>query len=93
MAKGYLYINGKQYYFGDDGVMRTGWVQGFYADGVTDFWTYQLSSGESAQGWQKIGGKWYYFKGKSVDFMMARSETLTIDGKAYTFDANGVWIG
>ena len=92
MVTGYLYISGKQYYFDSSGVMKTGWVKGYYADGITEFWTYQLSSGESAQGWQKIGGKWYYFKGQSVDFEMAKNETLQIEGVYYTFDANGVWI-
>ena len=91
MVTGYYYIGDKQYYFDNSGAMVTGWVKGYYEDG-TYFWTSQLSSGESAQGWQKIGGKWYYFKGQSVDFEMARDETLEIEGVRYTFDASGIWI-
>ena len=46
----------------------------------------------AAQNGWKIGGEWYYFKGQSVDFEMARDETLEIEGVRYTFDVNSVWI-
>ena len=39
--------------------------------------------------WVQTGAKWYYLKEGG---MMAKSETLTIDGKEYTFGADGVWI-
>jgi glucan-binding YG repeat protein len=39
--------------------------------------------------WLKSGSSWYYFK---PDGTMAADETLVIDNKAYTFNANGVWV-
>jgi len=48
-------IDGKWYYFGEDGTMETGWKQ------IGDKWYYLLDTGEFSIGWQNIGGKWYYF--------------------------------
>jgi len=39
--------------------------------------------------WVKSGSAWYYLK---EDGKMAKDEILTIDGKPYKFDANGVWV-
>ena len=39
-------------------------------------------------GWLQSGSSWYYFK---ADGKMAAGETLSIDGKNYTFNSRGVW--
>jgi glucan-binding YG repeat protein len=39
--------------------------------------------------WLKAGGNWYYFDSNGA---MLASTTRKIDGKTYTFDANGRWI-
>lgn len=41
-------------------------------------------------GWKVIGGSWYYFYAGGN---MACSETVSIGGVNYTFDASGRWIG
>lgn len=96
MLDGWDKIDGKWYFFGgpDDGAMKTGWLSDwvYYGEGnVKPAWYYQLPSGESAIGWKKIGGTWYYFK---PDYCgaMAESETLEIDGTSYTFASSGAWI-
>ena len=88
MLTGYHVIEDwNQYYFGSDGAMRTGWVK--RSDGE---WTYQLPSGESAWGWHKIGGVWYYFF-EECDFIMAHDETIHyVDGRTFTFASSGAWI-
>ena len=69
-------ISGKMYFFHDDGVMHTGWLEdggswyylensgtlmtGWMKDGGK--WYYFGSSGAMATGWQKVGGHWYHFK-------------------------------
>ncbi len=51
-------INGKWYYFNQDGILETdGWIKAF--GGASTF--YATASGELLTGDQKIDGKWYYF--------------------------------
>ena len=77
--------DGKIYYLDKtSGAMKTGWLQ----DG--DNWFYFKDSGAMAvKEWVKSGSAWYYLK---EDGKMAKDEILTIDGKPYKFDANGVWV-
>jgi glucan-binding YG repeat protein len=69
-------INGKWYFFGADGYMKTGWClysgQWYYlnADGSMrtgwvqhgNKWYYLKQNGSMATGWQLINNHWYYFK-------------------------------
>ena len=68
----FLQIDNVQYYFLSDGRMATGWqqVSTQNPDGHINYpswkphtyWSYFYSSGKQiSDGWQKIGGKWYYF--------------------------------
>ena len=78
-ARGDQNIDGKIYYF--DLVncdMKTGWV----LRGDTDprWYYYDPASGEQAENWKNIDGKWYYFKYSAV------KGSYKIDGKFYYFD-------
>jgi hypothetical protein len=74
---GWKEIDGKWYYFDNNGYMKTGWVQ----DG--DKWYYLDKSGFMKTGWIVDGDKTYYLN-KSGDM----AKNTTIDG--YTVDSNGV---
>ena len=77
--------DGKDYYLDPTtGAMVTGWKQ------IDDIWYFFKDSGAMAvKEWVKSGSAWYYLK---EDGEMAKDEILTIDGKPYRFDANGVWV-
>ena len=77
--------DGKTYYLDETtGAMVTGWKQ------LDNIWYYFKDSGAMAvKEWVKSGSAWYYLK---EDGQMAKDEILTIDGKPYKFDANGVWV-
>ncbi|MCR5048009.1 MAG: hypothetical protein K6A37_03490 [Saccharofermentans sp.] len=61
MCTGITYIYNEKtsesdiYFFGQDGVMQTGWVR------IYDYKLYFLPSGKAADGWKKIDNKWYFF--------------------------------
>ena len=77
--------DGKVYYLDETtGAMATGWKQ------IDNIWYYFKDSGAmTVKEWVKSGSAWYYLK---EDGQMAKDEILTIDGKPYKFDANGVWV-
>lgn len=81
------YIDGKWYYFNGDGYMVTGWVKW---DGS---WYYCTDNGDMVTGWQKIkwNGKesWFWFSDSGE---MAANRFLSINGKWYGFDGNGVMV-
>ncbi|MBU5220064.1 S-layer homology domain-containing protein [Bacillus albus] len=69
-------IDGKKYYFGTDGFMKTGWSQ----QGTKTF--YFSPSGAMETGVQYIDGKMYYFN----EFGWLTSGLHTFEGKPYYFD-------
>ena len=75
--RGPVYIDDKYYNFGEDGYLKSGWVnwrgQKFYNN----------KNGTVVTGWKKIGGKRYYFN----DYGMMLINT-TVDG--YNIDNDGV---
>ena len=100
MQKDWKKIGGKWYYLGTDGVMQTGWVlsgkyyyylkkdgtmaaneycQGYWLN-KDGSWTYKRKATwrKDKTGWWFGDGKWY-----------AKSTTLTIDGKQYSFNSKG----
>lgn len=83
MVTGWQKISGKWYYFNSSGAMLTGWQK------ISNKWYYFESSGLMKTGWLKSGGQWYYLDSSGA---MLASTTKTINGKSYTFDANGVCI-
>lgn len=89
---GWHKINGYWYYFDSNCRMQTGWKK------PKNKWYYLHPSkdekwpeGSAHIGWIKLNGKWYYLKKKSegTECSMACNETMTIDGKSYTFDSEG----
>ncbi len=81
MATGWKTIGGKTYYFKDSGAMAANeWCKGYWlnADGT---WTYKYKAS-----WKKDSKGWYY---QDTSGWYAKSCTIKIDGKNYTFDANG----
>lgn len=83
MATGWKQIGSKWYSFDTSGIMETGWKK----SGAK--WYYLGDSGAMTTGWKQVGANWYYFK---ADGTMVANETLTISGKTYKFNTNGVWI-
>ena len=82
MATGVRTIDGKNYYFNDNGVMQTGWAQ-LYGN-----WYYFNTSGEMVYGWKKISGKWYYFDSLGV----MKTGWLKLSGKWYYFKTSGQMV-
>ena len=77
--KGAVYIDGRWYYYDDEGNRVTGWKQW---DDKT--WSYYDPDGAAATGWRKVGGKWYYL---DPDTLLASSNSeKKIEGKTYSFD-------
>ena len=81
VTNGWQRINGKMYYFGDDGIMRTGWVDDGTGMRFCD------SEGALVTGWEKVDGRWYYFE--SSHGYRAANSWQRIDGKMYYFDEDG----
>ena len=83
-AVGLKVIDGKTYYFKASGAMAAReWCGGYYlnADGS---WTYQYKAS-----WKQNARGWWF---GDTSGWYAKSCTITIDGKAYTFDAKGYWV-
>ena len=80
------------YFFDDEGRMQTGWVKEVYTfdDGTYTDWFYANSNGVLLNGWQKIGGVWYYFETEdySVPYMYYGGRRM-INGKYYYFNDGG----
>ena len=84
MQTGDIYWYGDWYYLTSSGAMFTGWRK------VSGNWCYYNTSGDKVfGGWVWYKNAWYYIK---YDGVMAASETLTIKGVKYTFNAAGKWI-
>ena len=80
MVTGWKQISGKWYYFKDSGVMAKKWLQ------IDSKWYYFGTDGVMVNGWQEIDGNWYYFR----TGVMCTGK-VTIAGKTYKFDKNGVY--
>ena len=105
MRKDWQLISGKWYYFDSDGVMMTGWQQ---IGGVWYYFKSSgaMASNEYCEGyWLNEDGSWTYkhkasWRSNSKGWWYgddtgwyAKSKTYIIDGRSYTFDANGYWNG
>ncbi len=82
MTKGWEKIDNRWYYFDDNGVMQTGWEK------IGNNWYYFMKTGAMKTGWLKYGGSWYYLYPSSGK--MAHDTTVTIDGKKYNFNSDGI---
>lgn len=91
MQTGFNDYNGKTYYLNPaNGEMVTGWIQ--ITNGTALDYYYFADNGVMADGWNKIGAKWFYFlKGKCLINTFAE-----INGVWYHFGLNGAmdtgWI-
>ena len=104
MQTGWKQISGKWYYFQSSGAMVTGWKKisnvtyyfkpsgamaakewcsGWWLN-ANGSWTYQYKAS-----WKKNARGWWY---GDMSGWYAKNATITIDGKRYTFDANGYWV-
>lgn len=91
MLKGWQKVKNVWYYLDDKtGEMLTGWQKLKWSKG--EDWFYFDDSGKMLTGWQQLkwskGTNWFYF----YDTGAMATGTVTIDGKTYKFDDNGVWI-
>ena len=91
MMKHVRYMDSKDdlYYFGGDGIMVK---SVFYTwSGNNESHTYYFTaSGRACRSWLRHDGKKYYFDPETA--IMYKNCTIKINGKSYTFDANGVYI-
>ena len=89
-------IGGKGYKFAKSGYMMyantTGWVKTLDGNGNAAYWYYVNKGGALAVGWQKIGGKWYYFDTYDCE-MYCDWWALTIGNKGYVFGSSGAMLG
>ena len=84
MATGWQTISGKTYFFKSSGAMAANeWCQGWWLN-ANGTWTYKYKAS-----WKKDNKGWWY---EDTSGWYARNCTITIDGKAYTFDSRGYWV-
>lgn len=99
---GWKYINGKWYYFNNNGDMKTGWLK------ENNNWYCLADDGHMFTGWVCYSKKWYYFNNSGVmqtgwlthnnekyyldDSGVMQTGTVDIEGKRYTFSDNGSLI-
>ena len=95
-------VDGKWYYFDENGRTCTGWKQlygkWYYLDKkgamltgwqkIGGTWYYFHTSGAMQTGWQSIGGVWYYFHTSGA----MQTGWQRVGGKWYYFDANGAML-
>ncbi|MGL4740473.1 MAG: discoidin domain-containing protein, partial [Sarcina sp.] len=80
--KGVQTIDGKQYYFNNEGIMQTG------LQTINNYGYYFNKDGVMQTGWQTIGNQRYYFSSNGE----ANPGYQVIDGKQYLFANNGLEI-
>ena len=90
MYTGYHTIKGVDYLFLGNGawVSWQGWVE-VIIDGESD-WYYIKSDNSLAEGWEKIGGVYYYFN--PYNHWMNAGMTDYIDGRLWAFADNGALL-
>lgn len=89
---------GNWYYLGEDGEMLTG--KQYLEFGGKSEWYYlnpyhDGTYGAMRHGWICVDGDWYYcdpVQGSGSYGKIMRNTTLTIDGKSYTFNSEGVCV-
>ena len=84
MVKGWVKDGNNWYYMKSNGAMAAGeWCEGYWLN-ANGTWTYPHKAT-----WRKTNNKWWFGDDSG---WYAKSETLTIDGKSYTFDAKGYLV-
>lgn len=82
MALGLKRINGKYYFFRENGEMAVGWAY----DEEEEKWYYLNEDGTRKTGWLQAGDIWYWFDSKGV---MYSGGARMVDGHKYYFFENG----
>ncbi len=91
-------IDGESYYFNYRGAVQTGWIEidASYTDPDTGrlveetIWYYADADGVLLDGWQKIGGVWYYFEPEA--YFMYANGIYVIGSDCYAFKASGAMV-
>ena len=84
MAKDWNLVDGAWYYFGTDGIMKTGVIN------ISGNIFYSDAQGKMVVNtWENIGQRWFFFGGNGI---MVSNTTLAIKGVTYQFDASGVMV-
>ena len=84
MVTGWLKDGSDWYYLKSNGAMAAKeWCEGYWLN-ANGTWTYPHKAT-----WRKTNNKWWFGDDSG---WYAKSETLTIDGKSYTFDAKGYLV-
>ena len=80
LVKGKQKIGKKWYYFNEEGIRQTGWIE------TEDGKSYGLSDGSLREGWLSFGNIYYYCDNTGIVVI----DDYAIDGILYTFNKNGV---
>ena len=83
------YVGDVRYAFGEDCALVEGWFRDPHSSEET--WYYSTENGILVSTWKQIDGVWYYFN--EYGEMVHDVKDYVIDGKPYTFDQNGAWVG
>lgn len=82
--------NGNAYYYDENNVMQTGWVDVTEEYSGRQFRCYADENGVLQTGWLAEGNNQYYLNpGPEDQYHMVSGEPVTIDGKIYFFKSNG----
>ena len=87
LATKFFNVDGRTYYAGTNGVIRTGWQT------INGFKYYMTGGGAIQKGWQTIDGKKYYFwtsTGNGHYSNTLATKFFNVDGKTYYAGTNGV---
>ncbi|WP_242458620.1 glucosaminidase domain-containing protein [Weissella confusa] len=80
-------LDGKWYFFYTGRQVRSGW---WYVSSTDGWYYFNESDGTAKTGLQVIEGKTYYFDPETAK--QARNVTISVDGREYTFGADGVAV-
>ena len=87
-SNGFFYIDGKVYYFDNNGAMRMKWIK------CPEGWYYAGNDGAILNGWQRIGNAWYYLDESNEEYpgLMVSSCSKKIGGNTYIFTSSGAML-
>ena len=84
-------ISSYTYYFNEDGIMQTGWMQvgnqwKYYSQGTLKIYGKTFVEGEKVTGWLPLGNRWYYIA--NDDYMV--TGYYKVGNSTYYFDESGL---